>query len=887
MGVVPLLRDRWTCSPYAVAAAESVRAALGVTPTTAAVLVRRGYDTPEAARRFLAADESHDPFALPAMAEACARILDHVRRGSSIVVHGDYDVDGVCATALMVRALRGLGATPRWHLPSRFDEGYGVSPRTIDRLADEGTGLLVTVDCGITAVAEVERAGARGLDVVVTDHHRPAAALPACPVVHPGLGAYPFPSLCGTGVAHQLARALLVTGGRDASEADVDLDLVALATVADVVPLVGENRRLVRAGLRALARTGKPGLRALMAVAQVEPGRVDAHALGFRLGPRLNAAGRIQRADAALELLLTEDGARAQRIAEELDALNRERRETETRILWAAESAAAEHAGAPALVLAGRDWHPGVIGIVASRMVERHGRPCVLVALEEGGGRGSGRSVPAYDLHAALAACAGHLTRFGGHAQAAGLEIETEKVGAFRAALAAHAGARLGPEDLRPAVAVDALVGAGALGLPLVEDLERLGPFGHGNPRPSLLVPAARVEDVRALGTEGQHASLTVASGGARARVMAFRTDSTALGRAGTESCDVVVELERSEWRNAIEPLAVLRAACPTEPGPIEVVGEQPFWAALDAALAEAPEGGTPPPASLFEATPAGHALAPPLAGAEPAAAPAGHALAGAGPVVAPRRTLAPATLVPQTPRTVLDRRGEGIAGVAGDLLSSGERVLVVCADVSRRRAGLERLLGGLAARAPAPAALVSWCALAHEPALARDFDHLLAVDPPDRVADEHLLARAPAPPAGGWAHRAWADPERAFALRMAEARWHVEAPLRDLYGALAARPGRRAGGIELRRLLEGPGPHGLGPRRAARLVRILGELGLATYEPESPAGATLRVVDGARTSLDRSPTYRRSRERLAAARTYLGGGASEAARTATAPAAA
>ena len=258
---------------------------------------------------------------------------------------------------------------------------------------------------------------------------------------------------------------------------------MALATVADVVSLHGENRRLVRSGLEAMRRTTKPGLRALMRVAALDPGELDARALGFRLAPRINAAGRLQRADAALELLLTEDDERAAQVADELDLLNRERRDTETRILFAAEAARAEQEGAPAYVLAGEGWHPGVIGIVASRLVERHNRPCLMVALDGDSGRGSGRSIGAFDLHAALAACSEHLSRFGGHRAAAGFEIDTREIEAFRGAFVRHAAAVLTPQDLIPEQPVDVLVPGGALGLGLAEELQRLAPFRTRQPR--------------------------------------------------------------------------------------------------------------------------------------------------------------------------------------------------------------------------------------------------------------------------------------------------------------------------------------------------------------------------------------------------------------------
>src|SRR3712207_5781083 len=279
----------------------------------------------------------------------------------------------------------------------------------------QGAELLITVDCAVTAVEEVAAARDAGLEVIVTDHHRPGDELPDCTVVHPALGDYGCPDLCASGVALKLAEAL-----RGPEAAAGELDLAALATVCDMVPLRGENRRIVREGLVELARTRKPGLRALMAATALDPGDVDEGALGFRLGPRINAAGRMQRADAALELMLTESEQRAEEIARERDALNLDRRESETRILFAAESQAAAQAHQGAIVVAGEDWHPGVVGIVASRLVERWRRPCVVIALEDEGGRGSGRSIPGYDLLAGLTACSEHLGRFGGHRAAAG-----------------------------------------------------------------------------------------------------------------------------------------------------------------------------------------------------------------------------------------------------------------------------------------------------------------------------------------------------------------------------------------------------------------------------------------------------------------------------------
>ena len=394
---------RWECPPYEVAVAERLAAGLGMSRIAGTILARRGFADVEEARRFLAAGERHDPLELPGAAAAGELILGHVRRGTRIAVFGDYDVDGVCSTAMLVRALRAAGADPLWELPSRFDEGYGLSAAAVERLAARGVGLLVTVDCGITAVEPVAAARAAGLDVVITDHHRPGPELPDCVLVHPALGTgYGCPELCASGVVLKLAEALQSLAGGDPRAAEEDLDLAALATVCDLVPLRGENRRIVREGLLALSRTRKPGLRALMAVAGVEPAELSEHHLGFRLGPRINAAGRMRRADAALELMLTEDEARAEEIARELDLLNRDRQEAETRILFAAEAACLPQASQAAIVVAGEGWHPGVVGIVASRLVERWRRPCVAIALDDGAGRGSGRSIAPYDLHAGL-----------------------------------------------------------------------------------------------------------------------------------------------------------------------------------------------------------------------------------------------------------------------------------------------------------------------------------------------------------------------------------------------------------------------------------------------------------------------------------------------------
>src|SRR5580765_7720122 len=547
----------WTIKPCPPDAVLALTRELGVSELTAGVLVRRGYADAEEARTFLAgASPGHDPFLLGDMAAAVEAIHAAITAGKRICVHGDYDVDGICATALALTCLRALGAHVDWHLPSRFDEGYGLSGETLDRLADEGCGLVLTVDCGITAVEEVARAKARGLDVVVTDHHRPGDDLPDCPVVATRPSQYPFPELCGTGVVAKLAEAL----GVSVAEHE---DLIGLATIADVVPLVDENRAFARAGLRALARTQKPGLRALMEIAHVDPAAVDEGAVGFRLAPRINAAGRLGHPREALDLLLTDDADEARRLASRLESVNRERQAVEERIL---RSAVAQIEAWPenrrrrrGYVAAGADWHEGVIGIVASRLVERYHRPVVLIAGTEGDWKGSGRSIPAFDLHAGLAACSEHLERFGGHRAAAGLSIRPENVDALAQTFAAHADANLADDDLRSVTVVDAVVPGAALTLGLCAELRRLAPFGLGNPGVTLLAAGCELNDLTTVG-EGKHLRFRVSdSRGPAGTAIAFGLGShlDRLGRVGYY--DVAFRLQENTWNGTTSPQLVVR----------------------------------------------------------------------------------------------------------------------------------------------------------------------------------------------------------------------------------------------------------------------------------------------------------------------------------------
>jgi single-stranded-DNA-specific exonuclease len=822
-----MLTPRLQVPPCDSAAALSLARDLGMSFPVGQVLARRGIASVEEAREWLAAGEEHPAAAFgPALDVAVQTILRHARAGTRITVHGDYDVDGVTSTAILVRALRAVGADVDWYLPSRSEDGYGLSAATVEKLAARGTRLLVTTDCGITSVDEVALAVSLGLEVVVTDHHAPRAdgALPDAPIVHPAVCGYPCPDLCAGGVAHKVAGALLTAAGHDASIALADLDLVALATVADCVPLVGENRRLVRQGLAAMGRTEKIGLRALMRVARMDPTRVDAHALGFKLGPRINAAGRLHRADAALELLLCQDEDAAREIAEELDRANADRRFVEERIRNEAEAQVAALGEQPAYVLWADGWHAGVIGIVASRIAERQHRPVVMIALKEGEaeGTGSGRSIPAFDLLGGLDASAAHLLRHGGHRAAAGCTIARSELEAFRAAFCAHAAAVLNPEDLVPVERVDAVVSGDELGTGLAEELGRLAPFGIGNPSVSLLVPAARLTDPRPM-SEGKHVRFTVEAGGIRARAVAFGMGTLPEG-AAEGRLHATFSLELNEWQGAVEPRLVLRKLLPAAAEAPELVGEPEVGSAewTEAVLAAA---SVPALVAVGAAVADASAPSPALATAD-----SGSTLAAA----------AARALAASPGRTVRDRRGTGLAGTIAALVHTGEPVLVVAADGPARARQMSGRLGGFA--------ITSWDALEREPELADGYHHLVALDPPMHPAQQAVLT---AGDPTRMAHLAWGEPELRYSRDVLDRDTALRPALVGAYRAL-----RDGGSL--------PAALGHRPAHAAgRLLAVLAELGLVDVDRD---GGTVSVPPAQHTDLERSPAF------VAAARRHAEG---------------
>ncbi len=645
---------------------DELRRELRCTETLAWVLARRGISV-EAARTLLdddpAADEAqlHDPMLLGDMAAAVERIHYAIEQREPIVVHGDYDADGVCATTLLVEGLEQLGADVHAFLPDRFANGYGLQLDQVERFARDGMRLLVAVDCGITAVEAVAQARDLGMDVVVCDHHQPGATLPDAILCSTRPSEYPFPELCATAVAGKLLVALGGPSGPRQHE------LEAIATVADCMPLVDENRALVRRGLRALQSTDRPGLRALAEGCGLRTPDIDAEAIAFKIAPRINAVGRISQSERAYELLRASDDD-APRLAAAVDATNDERRAIERAICDEAieqvESWSEQQRDARIYVVHGRGWHEGVVGIVASRLVERYWRPVVVVS-DGDPARGSGRSIEGVDLHAALASCDDLLLRWGGHAQAGGITIDPTRIDELRARLAAWGLDNIGDELLQPRDTVDAIVHGSELGFELVHEFERLAPFGTGWTRPRLLAAGARIERGQAVGGDGTHLRCSLALDGSLTSGIGFGL-APVLGDVQGVDVDVAVRPSINRFRGAesvqvqIDRIYAIDASDGCD-------GDGAWCAA--GCVHEAP--GRVGISRLLETA---TGLVPsPVAGNDPDAPPALEPLlARAGTV---------------------DLRNKGLgSGHVAQLLAAGARVLVVVADVPRRRHLLETL---------------------------------------------------------------------------------------------------------------------------------------------------------------------------------------------------
>ncbi len=840
----------------------------------ATVLARRGYIDPVEAARFLDTDGVlHDPFLFPQMQAVCDRIHTAISRGEKICIHGDYDVDGVTSTALMVNVLRELGAKVNYHLPNRFTEGYGIATATVEKIASHGAGLLITVDCGISARQQLERALELGLETIVIDHHRPVKEdLPPATIISALLCDYPFKDLAGVGLAFKVAQALLQKPANDDGPSQPGrsllrhLDLVALGTIADVVPLVDENRSLVKRGLVQLARTGKPGLKALMKIGQVEPARINAGLVAFRMAPRINAAGRLEDPTSAIELLLTEDDIEAEELAGRLDAFNRERQRIENQMLAQARKMIGEWPEEwqeqNSYVLSSAGWHEGVIGIVASRLVETYYRPVIMIAEDEesGLGKGSGRSIRDFDLHGALTELSGVMLAFGGHHAACGLSIENTRIDEFRERFAEFAASRVSVEEQGSARYVDALACGRELTLDLARELSRLEPFGLGNPSVELLVTGAIIQNSRVT-RDGQHLQCQLESGGARSKAIAFGQAYLEETLKKEPDWDVAFHLEQNEFNGSISPQLQLREVFPRNNGsaghengsatpeslcgarcdhdcPGRVTGNE-FWSLLKENLS-IPVAWSP---STCNSTGEGEIDI------------ASSSLAG----------------------RLVDRRNfGGIASQVSRLLAGGENVLLLTADVARRRhfvfqdlhyanspAGSVFLAGSrcgkrvLAERRQQPCgpdpnlALADFITITEFPELARGFEHLVFVDPPWNRRIFNAIASA-GPEA--FIHLFYCSDEVQFTGKVLEHEYDLRDPLTRVYRHFQVGKTYPLDDTTERLLLAG-GKYLRQPVLIARCLRVLEELGLISIEDgtESPI---LAMLETERTELDRSPTY-------------------------------
>jgi single-stranded-DNA-specific exonuclease len=585
---------RWRIHPHDADRVAQMERAARVPPIVAQLLICRGVYDPTAARDFLDAKLTglRDPAELPGAADAAERLHAAIQAGRRIVIYGDYDADGMTATGLLYSCLRLLGANVGYHVPNRLDDGYGLNHEALRTLASQNASLVITVDCGIASIDQAETARELGIELIVTDHHEFAERLPrAAAIVHPRLPghSYPFGGLCGAGVAFKLAWALCqrASQAKKVSEAMRNylltaVGLAALGTVADVVPLLDENRILVRHGLSSLKDRPVLGLAALMKVTQLDQKpQLSSEDIAFTLAPRLNAAGRLGQAQLGVELLTTESPQRAAALAEYIHELNSSRDSLERSIYLAAAKQLKEDfdpESDPALVLAGRGWHAGVIGIVAGRLAEKYHRPVVLIALDQLGvkvGCGSARSACGLNLHEALAACTHHLVSHGGHAAAAGLKIEESNVEAFRADFCEYAASETTAADRVAELKIDVEAPLSQLTLKTVQQIEQLSPFGQSNPRPLLCSTGVELtEPPRRMGSSQRHLSLKLRQHGVTLRAVAFGQGDWADELAQLDGpIDIAyrpvindyrgrqsVELHLVDWRAARDPVAVASA---------------------------------------------------------------------------------------------------------------------------------------------------------------------------------------------------------------------------------------------------------------------------------------------------------------------------------------
>jgi single-stranded-DNA-specific exonuclease len=549
---------RWQLRQADEGAVARLAEELNVRPLIAKLLAHRGIIEPDAARRYLSSSLRSDlpsPFLMTGMEKAAERLAQAVAAGELLCVWGDYDVDGTTGTATIICFLREIGAEPIYYIPHRIDEGYGLNIEGLKQLRERGVSVVISVDCGVSNYKEIEFAASLGLSVIVVDHHQPPEELPpAFAILNPHQRdcAFPDKGLCGAGLAFYLVIALRAKlrdlGWFKGVEPDLRtcLDVVTLGTIADMVPLKGVNRVLSRRGLEVLGGSTRPGIIALKKVAGVRDGEVTAGQVGFRLGPRINAAGRMDAAVKVVQMLTTTSADDALKIAEELDAHNRERQATEAKVLEAAlELAGDDIGGRYSLVLGEDGWHPGVLGIVASRIVEKFHRPTVVIGFQDGQGKGSARSIRGFHMVDGLRSCADCLEKFGGHEYAGGLTVRRENFSTFAERFETIARATLAPEDLTPLLEVDAQLDFSAIGMELMKELSALEPFGIGNPEPLFMTRGVEIADRKTI------------NGGARFKLRhsGKTLGAVAFGLAdglpeSQAKVDIVYRLNENEWND-------------------------------------------------------------------------------------------------------------------------------------------------------------------------------------------------------------------------------------------------------------------------------------------------------------------------------------------------
>jgi len=557
-----LLVKRWIKQEPSQPLREALCAGLSISPATASILLNRGIEGPEEADKFLRAslDDLIEPFELSGMDLVVKRVLQAIKNDEQMLVFGDYDADGITATALLVEFFKDIGKRARYYIPRRLDEGYGISFQSLEKIRNSGVKLIITVDCGVSSVDEIRAAKTMGLDVIVTDHHEPPDVLPdAVAIINPYLkdSNYPFKGLAGVGVALKLAQAVLAgLDGKEKAGPGLDprlykyLDLVALGTISDVVPLKGENRILVKHGLEFMKNSSREGIKSLKEVSMVSDSRITAGTVSFKMAPRLNASGRLGEAYLAVKLLLTDNPQEANAIALELDKMNRERQKIEEDILDDARSMVCTDAdsGCRAIVLASDQWHQGVIGIVASKLVDEFYMPTVLIAMAEDIGKGSARSIPGFHMQNGLEKCSSHLQAFGGHKFAAGLSICREKLPLFKEDFENLVKNTLTDDDFIPMVRVDSEVRLGELDWKLYDEITSLAPFGAGNPEPVMKAESVEVLYPKMVGRN--HVRMRLSQDGFTVGAIGFNMggiyQSLAMSRI---LVDAAFSLDINEWQ--------------------------------------------------------------------------------------------------------------------------------------------------------------------------------------------------------------------------------------------------------------------------------------------------------------------------------------------------